>query len=96
MMMILNTEKDFQTILQFKYPEADALNTPNDKLNRASKLMKASLMDSISKSDAILIIQSQESMQKIRSRVIAVGNERVMLERGISIPLACIVDVEFP
>lgn len=68
----------------------------NDKLKRASNLMKAAVMDSVSGSEAILYIQVSEKIQKVRSRVIAVGNERVMLERGISIPVSSIIDIEFP
>lgn len=96
MMLILKEDNHLQLIRQFKYHEWDVLETTQDRLKRASGLMKAAVMDSLAGSDAVLVIQSIEDIKKIRSRVIAVGNERVMLERGVSIPLASILDVEFP
>jgi hypothetical protein len=96
MMLTLKSESDLQTIRQFKYHETDVLERPQDRIKRASSLMKATLLDTISGSEAIVIILADNDVKKLRSRVIAVGNERVMLERGVSIPLASIRDVEFP
>ncbi|HEY8404635.1 MAG TPA: hypothetical protein VIK71_08500 [Flavobacteriales bacterium] len=96
MMLTLKSETDLQTIRQFKYHDTDVLDKPQDRIKRASSLMKAALLDTMSGSEAIVIIQSVNEVNKVRSRVIAVGNERVMLERGVSIPLGSIRDVEFP
>jgi hypothetical protein len=95
MMLTLKSENDLQVIRQFKYHEIDVLEKPQDRIKRASSLMKATLLDTLSGTEAIVIIQSINNIQKVRSRVIAVGNERVMLERGVSIPLASIREVEF-
>ncbi len=96
MMLILKEDNHLQLIRQFKYHKWDVLETTQDRLKRASGLMKAAVMDSLAGSDAVLVIQSIGDVRKIRARVIAVGNERVMLERGVSIPLSSILDIEFP
>lgn len=85
-----------EAIAQFAYCSIDVLPTERERVKRTASLMKATLMDSVSGSEVILVVRDQHSTKKLRSRVIATGNNRVMLERGISIPLQCIVDVEFP
>lgn len=96
MMLTLKSDSDLQAIRQFKYRVTDVLEKPQDRIKRASSLMKATLLDTISDSEAIVVVLADNDVKKLRSRVIAVGNERVMLERGVSIPIASIREVEFP
>jgi hypothetical protein len=46
--------------------------------------------------EVVLTLEDKDSQKKLRSRIIAAGNDRVMLDKGVSIPVQCIVNVEFP
>lgn len=95
MILKLKKESDRQLVMQFKYLSGDVLEDHRERLRRASGLMKASLLDSISAAEVVLFIRSAEDVSQVHSRVIAVGDERVMLEEGVSIPVTSIMDVVF-
>jgi uncharacterized protein (UPF0248 family) len=46
--------------------------------------------------EVVLTLEDKDSQKKLRSRIIAAGSDRVMLDKGISIPVHCILNVEFP
>jgi len=74
----------------------DVLATEKERIRRSASLLKAAVLDSLSKMEVILTLEDKESEKKLRSRIIATGNDRVMLDKGISIPVQCIRNVEFP
>jgi hypothetical protein len=74
----------------------DVLNSEKERIRRSASLLKAAVLDSLNKVEVILTLEDKETQMKLRSRIIAAGNNRVMLDKGVSIPVHCIVNVEFP
>jgi hypothetical protein len=74
----------------------DVLATEKERIRRSASLLKAAVLDSLNKVEVILTLEDKESQKRLRSRIIATGNDRVMLDKGISIPVHCIRNVEFP
>jgi hypothetical protein len=46
--------------------------------------------------EVVLTLEDHDSQKRLRSRIIATGNDRVMLDKGVSIPVNCIKHIEFP
>ena len=92
----LRSENDIHTIVNMVFKADDVLTTEREKVRRNASLLRASVLDSLHKQEVILHLEDRESEVKLRSRIIATGNERVMLEQGLSIPLQCIRNIEFP
>jgi len=92
----LRSESDIQTITSLVFKEHDVLTSDREKIRRNASLLRASLLDSLHQLAVVLHLEDQESTLKLRSRIIATGDERVMLEHGLSIPVQCIRIIEFP
>lgn len=92
----LRSERDLETITNMVFKECDVLTTGRERIRRNASLLRASVLDSLHKQEVILHLEDAESEKKLRSRIIATGNERVMLENGLSIPVQCIRIIEFP
>ena len=96
--MILNIHSryDLDTIARMVFKTQDVLNSEKERIRRSASLLKAAVLDSLNKVEVILTLEDKETQMKLRSRIIAAGNNRVMLDKGVSIPVQCIVNVEFP
>ena len=94
-MLTLNSEEELEIISQLAFKSSDVLATEREKVNRKANLLKAAVLDSISREEVVLTLEDNYSFKKLRSRVIATGDERVMLDKGLSIPVQCIHHVEF-
>lgn len=92
--MSASEEAEFFSRLNFK--EHDVLSSPREKLRRKANLLKAVALESISNAEVILTLEDQHSCKKIRSRIVATGDDQVMLDKGFSLPIYCIHHVEFP
>jgi acyl carrier protein len=95
-LLSINSEIDQETISKLVFKSSDVLNSEREKIRRNASLLKAAVLDSLSKIEVVLTLEDKESLKKLRSRIIATGDERVMLEAGLSIPVHCIKHVEFP
>ena len=87
---------DIEAISKLQFKKTDVLDTERQKIKRHASLLRAVVMESINKYEVVLTLEDHDSQKKLRSRIIATGNERVMLEQGVSIPISCIRHVEFP
>lgn len=92
----LRSENDIRTITTMVFKDQDVLTTEREKMKRNASLLRASLLDSLHQLAVVLHVEDMESTRKVRSRIIATGDERVMLEQGLSIPVHCIRVIEFP
>ena len=95
-MLNIHSRYDLDTLARMVFKTQDVLNSERDRIRRSASLLKAAVLDSLSKVEVILTLEDKESQKKLRSRIIAAGNDRVMLEKGVSIPVQCILNVEFP
>ena len=95
-MLNIHSRYDLDTIARMVFKTQDVLNSEKERIRRSASLLKAAVLDSLNKVEVILTLEDKETQMKLRSRIIAAGNNRVMLDKGVSIPLRCIVNVEFP
>ena len=91
----LNSESDYSALINMDFKATDVLTSVRDKVKRQASLLRAALLDGLDQSEVLLVVEDTKSLKKVRSRIIATGNDRVLLERGLSIPIQCILDVEF-
>ena len=96
MMLNIHSRYDLDTIARMVFKTQDVLNSEKERIRRSASLLKAAVLDSLNKVEVILTLEDKETQMKLRSRIIAAGNNRVMLDKGVSIPVHCIVNVEFP
>lgn len=92
----MHSENDVEVIGTMVFKSTDVLVTEREKITRNAGLLKATVLDSLSEFQVVLVLEDMNSQKKLRSRIIATGNDRVMLEKGLTIPLFCIRSVEFP
>ncbi len=94
--LTLNTDTELQTIANLLFKSSDALQTDRERVNRHASLLKAVVLESLSNQEVILTLEDQTSTKKLRTRIIATGNDKVMIDKGLTLPLRCIQMVEFP
>jgi hypothetical protein len=92
----INSQYDLETLARMVFKPQDVLNTEKERVRRSASLLKAAVLDSLSRVEVVLTLEDKESQKRLRSRIIAAGNDRVMLDKGVSIPVQCIINVEFP
>jgi hypothetical protein len=95
-MLSVHSENDLETLARLIFKTEDVLKTEREKVRRHASLLKAAVLDSLNRIEVILTLEDKESLKLLRSRIIATGDERVMLEKGLTIPVQCIKHVEFP
>jgi hypothetical protein len=92
----IHSRYDLETLARMVFKTQDVLNTEKERIRRSASLLKAAVLDSLSKMEVVLTLEDHDSQKRLRSRVIATGNDRVMLDKGVSIPVNCIKHIEFP
>ena len=95
-MLNIHSRYDLDTLARMVFKTQDVLNSEKERIRRSASLLKAAVLDSLNKVEVILTLEDKETQMKLRSRIIAAGNNRVMLDKGVSIPVQCILNVEFP
>ena len=92
----IHSRYDLETLARIVFKTQDVLNTEKERIRRSASLLKAAVLDSLSKMEVVLTLEDHDSQKRLRSRIIATGNDRVMLDKGVSIPVNCIKHIEFP
>ena len=92
----IHSRYDLETLARMVFKTQDVLNTEKERIRRSASLLKAAVLDSLSKMEVVLTLEDHDSQNRLRSRIIATGNDRVMLDKGVSIPVNCIKHIEFP
>jgi hypothetical protein len=67
----IHSRYDLEALARMVFKTSDVLNTEKERIRRSASLLKAAVLDSLSKME-------------------------VVLDKGVSIPVQCIVQVEFP
>lgn len=86
-------EADFINKLQFN--PGDVLPSDRERIRRKARLLQALAMEGLGQAEVMLVLEDQECCRTVRTRIIAAGDERIVLERGVSIPIRCIHKVEW-
>jgi acyl carrier protein len=95
-MLSIHSQNDLEIIATMAFKADDVLKTEREKIRRRASLLKAALLDSLNHIEVVLTLEDKESLKLLRSRIIATGDERVMLDKGFTIPVQCIRQVDFP
>jgi hypothetical protein len=95
MMITLSAAEDVAAISNMHFKTDDVLATPIQRIRRRAGLLKAVALESISREEVILTLEDLNSVRRVRSRIIATGDEQVLLEKGIVIPVRSICRIEF-
>ena len=77
------------------FSEHEVLKSDRERILRMASLLKASTLESIHPTEVILTLGVKHETTKIRARIMATGDERVVLDGGLSIPIHCIYSVDF-
>jgi hypothetical protein len=92
---VFTTDHHLQQISKMVFSEHEVLMSDRDRILRMASLLKASTLESIHPTEVILTICAKHETTKIRARIMATGDERVVLDGGFSIPIHCIYEVDF-
>ncbi len=92
---IVPEEDHFEITSHIEAPHEDVLKGLAQRIRRNAQLLKAATSESFPGQEVIITIEDNKSCTRIKTQVIATGNERVLLRGGISVPLACIHEVRF-
>ncbi|MFN8777444.1 MAG: hypothetical protein ACK5XV_11825 [Flavobacteriales bacterium] len=87
-------QDDLLFLTELTFPDCDVLSNPRDQRIRKARLLQAAAQGNDSGAEVELILQDDFSCRQIRTRVLAAGDDRVLVDKGISIPLACISRVQ--
>lgn len=73
----------------------EVLQSQRQKIQRKAALLKAMTLEGIDQTEVILTYQDEIELRKMRTRVIATEDDSVVLQFGLTLPIHCILDVEF-
>ncbi len=95
-MITLSGNEEFHLIKNAVFAQTDVLMSRSARIRRQACLLQAVALEGISKTEVVLTLENVQSCSKLKSRVIATGDENILVEHGISIPIRCIHRIEFP
>jgi hypothetical protein len=93
---VFTTDHHLNHISKMVFSEHEVLKSDRERILRMASLLKASTLESIHPTEVVLTLGAKHETAKIRARIMATGDERVVLDGGFSIPIHCIYTVEFP
>ena len=94
--LTLNSREELFQIKALEFVTEDVLKTPRERMRRRAQLLQAVALESIGQTEVILHLESLPKQKKIRTKIVATGDDRVVLDKGLMIPIHCIYMVEFP
>ena len=95
-MYAIQDTEDFETVLSLSFPKQDVLVTETDRQKRKANLIKAVTLESLAPTEVVLYLETKAGCQKVKSRVLATGDQQVLIERGFAVPISSIHRVDFP
>ena len=73
----------------------DVLSSQRDRIRRKAQLLRAMTLEGIDQTEVILTYQDQLELRRLRTRVLVTGDDAIVLAQGTTLPIHCILDVEF-
>ena len=96
MMKSENTSKQLRfNIDEHSQKSDDVLSTQRDRIRRKAQLLRAMTLEGIDQTEVILTYQDQLELRRLRTRVLITGDDAIVLAQGTTLPIHCILDVEF-
>jgi len=85
---------DASFIAQLRSTSHDVLLPGREQRTRKVRLLQAVALGSSQSTEVVLTVEDQLCCRRVRVRIVAAGDDRVMLEKGLSVPIQCIRRVE--
>lgn len=82
-------------IESLSFKTEDVLNDHRQRIKRKADLLRAMMLEGMNQTEVILTFQDEVEIRKVKARVVATGDDRIVLSEGQSLPIHSIVDVEF-
>jgi hypothetical protein len=92
--MLHSSPDDATFISQLRVTSNDVLTPGREQRTRKVRLLQAVALGTTRSTEVMLTVEDQLCCRRIRTRVVAAGDDRIMLEKGLSIPLQCIRRVD--
>lgn len=73
----------------------DVLDTQRARIKRKAQLLRAMMLEGLDQTEVILTFQDDVELKRVRARVMATGDDTIVLSHGEILPIHCILDVEF-
>lgn len=91
-----NTPKQLRfNIDEHSQKSDDVLSNQRDRIRRKAQLLRAMTLEGIDQTEVILTYQDQLELRRLRTRVLITGDDSIVLSQGTTLPIQCILDVEF-
>lgn len=90
----LNPHADKSILSKTNFTDKEVLASQFLRRKRQAKLLSAAAIDQTRKTEVILTIEEQNSCSRIKTGILALCDDRVLLNCGLSIPLNCIHHVQ--
>ena len=90
----INDNIHFEQVLGFQFLSDDVLQSKKEILQRKANLINAATLDSISNTEVILHITTDEGVKFVQSKIKAIGTRQVLIERGYALPIHGISKIE--
>lgn len=91
----LYSHKHLVAIQHLRFTASEVLCTERERVQRMASLLTASTLESIRPTTVRLRVRTDEEETEIVGRIMATGDERIMLDGGSTVPIHCIVSIHF-
>jgi hypothetical protein len=88
----LQTQEEIRLLLLMKFSDDDVLPTPTERKDRLRMLLEA--IRKAEKQEVVLHVRTNGLVHRIQSRIFDTWSGLVLINKGLTIPLACIAQVE--
>lgn len=88
----LQTQEEIRLLLLMKFSDDDVLPTPTERKDRLKMLLEA--IRKAEKQEVVLHVRTNGLVHRIQSRIFDTWSGLVLINKGLTIPLACIAQVE--
>lgn len=82
-------------IQSLSFKTEDVLADHRQRVKRKADLLRAMMLEGINQTEVILTFQDEVELRRVKTRVVATGDDRIVISEGQSLPIHSIVDVEF-
>jgi len=84
-----------ENVVGLKFPMNDVLATEEEKKLRAVKIHRATSLGNIESVKVYVLFRDEENLKRVFTTIWAQTSEKIVLKKGVSIPVNRIVDVRF-
>jgi hypothetical protein len=83
------------SIEKHNFKSDDVLRNQRDRIKRTAQLLRAMTLEGIDQTEVILTYQDDLELKRMRARVFVTADDSIVLDHGNTLPIHCILDVEF-